>query len=228
MVGFLLKGTLSSFQEVNRQIYGLSNDRLFSVSDLVSNTERFTMRALKGIRKGDMRKLKSNLMIALSFATSVANRLHVEIEDITWRRFPGKCSYCGKAPCACKKIKPTKRTKLIRKSSEKPATLAQFQSMFDNIYPASSRTLYQAGVHLAEEVGELSEAIHFYLGDHSNQLFKQTQEELADYMSCIFGVATSAKIDVAKTLYKMFNNGCHVCHKAPCICTFSYIVRFKS
>ena len=228
MIGFLPKGSLSSFQEVNEQIYGLPNDRLFSVSDLISNTERFTMRALKGIRKNDMEKLKKNLMIALSFATAVANRFHIDIEEITWKRFPGKCSYCGKAPCVCKKIKPSKRVKIIRESSKKPSTLAEFQAMFNHIYPSDARTLSDVGVHLAEEMGELSEAAHFYLGDHSSQLFKETREELADYVSCFFGVANSADIDVAKTLYEMFDNGCHVCHKAPCVCSFSHIVRFRS
>ena len=49
--------TLQDFQELIKEIYGVPDDRLFSLSDLISNLERFTMRSLKGIRKQDKKKL---------------------------------------------------------------------------------------------------------------------------------------------------------------------------
>lgn len=94
---------ISDFQKFIQDVYGLPDDRLFSLSDLVSNQERFTMRALKGIRKEDKEKLKNNLLIAFSFVFAIANRLKIDVENNLWKRFPYVCSYCRKVPCQCKK-----------------------------------------------------------------------------------------------------------------------------
>ena len=100
--------------------------------------------------------------------------------------------------------------------------------MFNEIYPVSKRTITDAGIHLAEEIGEMSEAISNYLGQHLEKQFDDIKFEMADVVSCIFGVANSANIDCAKELSIMFANNCHVCHKAPCICSFSKVIKTKS
>lgn len=228
MPSFPKDSSLAQLQQIIDEIYGLPDDRLFSVSDLISNQERFTMRALKGIRKGENKKLKTNLLIALSWLGALANRLHVDLEDAVWDRFPMLCSYCGKIPCACRKIRPAKRVKINRNNSLRPGTLSGFQEMFARIYPPDTRTLTSAGVHLAEEMGELSEAVHHFFGEHKNYIFQEITEEMADYISCVFGVASSAGIDIAKELGKMYSNNCHICHKAPCVCNFTFVAKFKS
>ncbi len=228
MARFVSGGSLSQFQNFNREVYGLPDDRLFSLSDLLSNQERFAMRALKGIRKGDTEKLKSNLLISFSWLTAIAGRLHIDMEEVIWKRFPFVCSYCGKQPCSCKKIKLASRRKLAVKSSLKPKSLAGFQKMFSLVYPADSRTLFEAGVHLAEEIGELNEVIHFFSGEHKAKYFEEIKKEIADVVSCFFSVANSAKIDIAAGLAKMYGNNCHVCHKAPCVCNFSFVAKFES
>lgn len=228
MVNFPKDGSLAQFQELIYQIYGEPDDRLFSVSDLVSNQERFTMRALKGMRKGDTKKLKINLLIAISWSMAVANRFHIDLENAVWRRFPALCSYCGKKSCVCRKTKPSRRVKIVRRNSLKPNTLKEFQKMFANIYSPNNRNLFEAGIHLGEEMGELSEAVHVFLGEHKNNQFNKIIDEVADYISCLFGVANSAKIDVARELAKMYRNNCHICHKAPCICKFSFVAKLKS
>lgn len=186
------------------------------------------MRALKGMRKKDSRKLKTNLIISFSWLMSVANRLHIDLDDAVWRRFPYLCSYCAKLPCACKIIKPKKRAKIIRKNSLRPKTLAKYQKMFLAIYPPESRELHDAGVHLAEEMGEVSEAVHSFLGEHKARQIEDMTQELADYISCVFGVANSSRINISQELEKMFYKNCHVCHTAPCQCTFSFIAAFSS
>jgi len=228
MYKFSKNQSLAQFQEFINNVYGLADDRLFSLPDLLSNQQRFTMRALKGIRKDDRKKLKYNLLIAFSWLMAVANRFHINLEAQLWRRFPMLCSYCGKRPCACKKIRPKKRVKVIVRRSLKPKTLAAFQGMFRQIYPPDSRTLADAGVHLAEETGEASEMVHVFLGEHKWKQFGRVGEELADYTSCLFGVANSAKIDIAWELEKIYHRNCHVCHEAPCVCGFSFVAGFKS
>lgn len=228
MVKFGRNKSLSQFQDLVSQIYGLPDDRLFSLWDLISNQERFTMRALKGIRKGKIRKIRANLLIAFSWLMAVANRLHINADKATWNRFPARCSYCGQAPCGCRKNKANKKAKFFRDISSRPGTLAGYQKMFRFIYPPESRSLFEAGVHLAEEMGELSETIHCYLGEHKKMQFRQIEIEIADYISCIFGVANSAKINVARELEKFYWKNCHDCHKLPCECNFTTVAKFKS
>jgi len=100
--------------------------------------------------------------------------------------------------------------------------------MFGEIYPVASRTLADAGVHLAEEMGETSEAVHNYLGQHLGKQFDDIKIEVADYISCIFSVANSADFNVSKELSEMFYKNCHVCHKVPCICSFSTVVKYRN
>lgn len=228
MYRFTAGESLARFQGFIEAVYGLPDNRLFSLSDLLANQQRFTMRALKGIRKGNREKLTYNLAIAFSWLVAVVNRLHIDIEGAVWRRFPSCCSYCGKRPCVCKALKAKRRVRILRFSSRRPKTLAALQGMFQKIYPAEGRTLAEAGVHLAEEMGEVSEAVHVFLGEHKEKQFKNVTDELADYVSCIMGVANSAEIDLAETLAHMFTNNCHICHKAPCACKFSFVANFDS
>ena len=228
MVTILPSASVTSAQQAISDIYAIPDDQLYSVWDLLSNQERFTMRALKGIRKDAMGKLKLNLVISLSWLMAIMNRFHIDLEGSVWNRFPFRCSYCGKTPCICKKEHPKKRVRILQHHSKKPNSLSKFQEMLRIIYPTEQRTLEQAGIHLAEELGELSEAIYLFLGEHKEKYFKTIEEEAADLFSCSMGVANSARIDVANEYTILFKNNCHVCHKAPCICNFPLVAKFKS
>ena len=167
------------------------------------------MRALKGIRKNDTGKLTLNLAIAFSFLMAIGNRLHISVEDEVWNRFPSLCSYCGEKPCVCKTVKQTKRRKVRINNTLKPGTISGFQKMFNEIYPAETRTLADAGVHFAEEVGEVTEAVQNFLARHEKKLFDEIRLEIADCVSCIMGVANSAGIDFGRELEKKFSKNCH-------------------
>jgi hypothetical protein len=80
--------SLKEYQNFVQEVYGLPNDRYFSTWDMISNMERFMMRGLKGIRKGDREKTKLNVLIALSWFISIMNQLHIDIEEEIWKRFP--------------------------------------------------------------------------------------------------------------------------------------------
>jgi NTP pyrophosphatase (non-canonical NTP hydrolase) len=220
--------TLSDFQRFIQEVYALPDDRLYSLWDLLVQEQRFSMRALKGIRKEDYKKVRLNLVIALAWLMSISNRLRLNAENELWKRFPALCSYCGECPCACKKIKLLSRRTLKIDKRLRPRTVRETQMMFQKIYPRRQRKLNDAGIHLAEEVGEVSEAIHNYLGQHEMKQFIEIKKEISDLISCIFGVANSLPFDVAKELATMYNNNCYVCHQAPCICSFTDIVRIAT
>ncbi len=220
--------SFGDYQEFVQAVYGASNLRNFSVDDMVANITRFSMRGLKGIRKNDAEKIKMNLVIALSWFMSLMNQFDINIGDSVWQRFPYLCSYCGECPCACKTKKVQKRLKIKVNDKRRPKTINGFQQMFNDLYPAKGRTLEHAGIHLAEEVGELSEAILMFRGQHSPEIFEQFKLEASDLISCIMGVFNSAGIDYEKTLVQMFSVGCHECHKTPCACEYNHVVNYKS
>jgi NTP pyrophosphatase (non-canonical NTP hydrolase) len=220
--------SLRDYQRFVDQVYGPSNERHFSVDEMLTNISRFAMRGLKGIRKNDPEKIKLNITIALSWFTSLMNQLDIDLEDSVWHRFPYLCSYCGECPCACKKKKIQKRVKIKIDSSLKPKTIHDLQAMFDNIYPAGGRTLEHAGIHLAEEIGELSEAVLKFRGHHSDTDMAQVVLEASDLFSCFMGVFNSLDFDYSKYLASQFSDGCHVCKKTPCVCEYDAVVNFKS
>jgi len=220
--------TIKEYQVFVKEIYGLPNDRYFSLADMLSNVERFIMRGLKGIRKNDKEKTKVNLLISFSWLTSIMNQLHIDIEDEVWKRFPYLCSYCATCPCSCKEKKLDRRQKVFVNEKKRPKTLEGFQNMFNKIYPAEKRTIEHSGVHLAEEVGEFSEAILTYRGGHKEEDFKSVELEAADLFSCFIGVFNSLEMSIARELSIMFSENCHVCKNSPCTCNFTDITKFKS
>ncbi len=220
--------TIREYQNFVKEVYGLSNDRYFSLWDMITNMERFMMRGLKGIRKEDDEKAKINLLIAFSWFISITNQLHVDLEEEVWNRFPYLCSYCASCPCLCKKNKIERRKEVPVDNIKRPKLLEEFQNMFNQIYPTKQKTLEHAGVHLAEEAGEFSEAILTYRGGHEDEDFKKVELEMADFFSCIMGVFNSLGVNVAKELSITFSDNCHVCKNAPCTCNFRDITSFKS
>ncbi len=225
----LKKGaSLKKLQDITYKIYGTANDRSFNTWDLFSNLEKFTMRALKGVRKKDKEKIRFNLVIAVGWLMALMNRFHVNLETAVWKRFPYKCSYCGQVACACKKKKPKKRPDVLKPTRKKPKNLKQFQSMFEKIYPSNRRSLDHAGIHLSEELGELSESIQAFFGTHNNKYFKIIVYESADFFSCLMGVFNSAGIDFEKAMLEFYSHNCHECKKAPCVCHFNEISEYES
>lgn len=220
--------TLREYQDVILAVYGISNQKHFTANEMLTNVNRFAMRGLKGIRKGDLKKAEINLIIAASWMLSLANQLGLDLEDFVWTRFPYHCSYCGGKPCACKKNKVQKRITLRPDSKERPRTLEDIQKMFRAIYPPQSRTLEHAGIHLGEEVGELSEAVLKFRTTHEEKDYERVGIEAADAFSCFMGVFNSMNVDYEKEVVRLFDKGCHVCKSIPCACPHASVLAFKS
>jgi len=219
--------SINQFQSFVKEVYNLPNDRCFEISEMLNNIQRFAMRGLKGIRKENIEKTKKNLIISTTWFLSTLTRLHISLEDEIWKRFPYLCSYCGFCPCICKAQKIESRREIIMDNTKRPGTLMGFQKMFSEIYPPSSRTLEHAGIHFAEEIGEFSEALIAYRTEKKDEELKKITIEAADYFSCLIGVFNSLDIDFAEELSKSFNENCHECHQAPCICTYKTIKNYK-
>ena len=220
--------TMRQYSDFVNAVYGVPNDRNYAIWDMLTNMQKFAMRSVKGVRKKDMDKVRVNMVISLSWFTSLMNRLRIDMDEAVWQRFPYLCSYCGRCPCVCKAEKVKTRVKATSSGSKRPKTIDEFQSMFGEIYPPGTRTLEDAAIHLSEEVGELSEAFHIYLGSHKELNFRNVYEEAADFFSCSMGVLNSIGIRYADELSSMYSNNCHVCKNAPCTCTFDFVNEFRS
>ncbi|MEA2701940.1 MAG: hypothetical protein QOE22_649 [Candidatus Parcubacteria bacterium] len=195
---------------------------------MLININRFTGRGLKGIRKGDAGKTVKNLTIALNWTCSLANQLDIDLEKQVWERFPYLCLYCGSCPCACRLRKAKKRMTKKTFAHSQPRTLRGLQDMFGDIYPPASRTLEHAGIHLAEEVGELSEAVMGFRGRHTQKDFENIKVEAADVFSCFMGIFNSLKFDYHEYLISAHANGCYSCRHLPCTCEYRFVMSFKS
>ena len=220
--------TLQEWADFVDVVYSVPNDRHYTLWDMLTNIQRFSARCIKGIRKNDTGKTDANLLIALSWFTSLMNRLHISLDDIVWSRFPYLCSYCGERPCVCKAEKVKSRRKVAANGAMRPRTVQEYQEMFDKIYPPERRTPQDAAIHLAEEMGELTEAFHLFMSDRSDAHFREICIESADYFSCLMGVLNSVRINCADELAKTYSDNCPVCHAAPCSCSFKSVSEFKS
>jgi len=220
--------SIQQFQLFVKEVYEKPNLRFYEIAEMLNNIQRFSMRGLKGLRKSDADKTKRNLMISFSWFVSTLVRLRIDLGEEVWKRFPYVCSYCNTCPCKCKVEKIKERQHIIINSDKKPKTLSAYQKMFSEIYPAPSRSIEHAGVHLAEELGEFLEAFWAYRTDRKKEDFKKLKTEAADYFSCLIGVCNSINIDLAKELALFFPHNCHECREAPCICSFEKVKNFAS
>lgn len=220
--------TIKEVQEFVGTVYNHPNDRFFDTSDMLCNIQRFAMRGLKGIRKRDTEKVVKNMFISIGWFMSLMNRLHIDIENELWNRFPYLCSYCGTCPCTCKAKHLDERLNVPIDHSKRPHTLKAFQKMHNDIYPDSNRTLDDAGVHFAEEVGEFAEALLAFRSERKSEDFEQVLLEAADYLSCYLDVFNSLNIDLAEELAKFYSNNCHECNDSPCSCSYTKIKTYKS
>lgn len=219
-------GGFKAFQRFVGSVYGPPDDRWFDVADLVTNTHRFTARALKNIRQGDFQIAAFHIALAQSWLASIANRLDLNLDLVVWSNFAYRCPYCCGCPCCCPGHGDAARL-------PRPAAIAEYQFMFAQIYPQSKGSLVRAASHMAEEMGELAEAVMIYRTGHTHEGLERVALETADYVSCALGVfnALGATIDLPETelewtLQTVFCDGCHVCHCLPCTCEYEFVMAY--
>lgn len=119
--------TIRNFQNFVREVYGVPNDQYWDSQEMLTNIQRFVMRGIKGIRKGDTTKTVMNLLITQSWFASLMNRLHIDLEQGIWKRFPFMCSYCAHCPCICKAQKIKSRKKVVCNEKNAPKPLPTFK-----------------------------------------------------------------------------------------------------
>ena len=223
--------SFDELQELVAEIYGAPNDRWFDLADMATNISRFTMRAIKAVRRDDAGKVEKNLAIAISWFASSANRLHMQVSQVTWRRFPYQCATCRLCPCGCGASSLLAEERIAKRP--KPATISQLQERFAELYPPESRSLEHAAIHLIEEVGEYQEALLMYRTRHRHADLRQVETEAADFVSCALGLYSSidhksnSSNGAARALANLFDHNCHECRMSPCNCSFDRVMTYN-
>jgi NTP pyrophosphatase (non-canonical NTP hydrolase) len=209
--------SLRAFQTRNRALYLLVNDLHYNPEMMFSRLHRHTTHVIKAVRKGKHAEIPYHLCMAFSWAFALFNRYHIDLTKEMWKRFPRCCPYCSWAPCSCKERRRRRHKFLSKSRLGAPVSLRSWQRMFQKIYP---NALLEATLHLAEEAGEVSEAIQRFVSTNQERWFDNVIEELVDVVTNIFGVANSLHLDLAAAMAGYFSKGCPDCRKDPCKCGF--------
>ena len=210
--------SFADFQGLNKKVYLVVNDRHYSNTDMFSRLHHHITQVLKAVRRENYVDVEYNLCMALSWAFALANRFHINLEEEMWESFPGHCPYCLHAPCKCKERAKNRQRTMGGREGRKPDSLRGWQRMFARIYPNS---VIDSAIHLAEEAGEVNEAIRDHMATHDEKWFSKIIEELVDVITHIFSIATCLKINLADSMAGYFAKGCPGCKKPHCICGYA-------
>ena len=147
-------------------------------------------------KKRDAIEIGDALCKALGWYLALMAKFHVKsVEELVYRKFPLACPYCLSAPhreVACKlgqdiglTVDSVSVRALYRQNADRrPATLNEWQSMFQRIYPRKADERGRSTVGLLEEIGELAEALRMH-----RRHPKYFLGEAADTFSYLMGIA---------------------------------------
>ncbi|HEX7724696.1 MAG TPA: hypothetical protein VF438_03115 [Candidatus Paceibacterota bacterium] len=198
----------------------------FTDAELFSILHLKAAKAMKAVRVKRPERFPHNITTAFLFASVLADRRVLNVEQAMWEAYPGECTYCHTAPCSCNQTnRPEERTATKkRRRCTRPRTVREFQKLSADIYPPQNDL--DTLVHLAEEFAELGAAFHLNgkltglsrRGAHA--AFKDPFEiEVIDVMSHLFKIATSQRFDLENAILDRQISGCHQCRATKCACT---------
>jgi len=151
----------------------------------------------------------------------------VSVEELVFRKFPYACPYCRSCPHddrICKTVRGTGKTvdhdAVVKKYDEnlakKPRTLAEWQKMFNEIYPRTFTEVSsgRSSIGLLEELGELAEAVRVF-----EKHPKYFAGEAADIFSYIMGIANEHSLKVEAEQGGKFDFDSEFLLRYPGLCT---------
>ncbi|HLD02494.1 MAG TPA: hypothetical protein VJC07_02225 [Candidatus Nanoarchaeia archaeon] len=226
---------LRRYEAMFAKIYGehnrfLSNEHLLlhiveESGELAEDLRKEQIVSMKDSR-GNSNGLLVNIPDIFAWICALSSR-HGSLEDMIWAKFPGMCPYCfASSNCNCIARKPkhsdAERAEILgtarADAGNRPSTLYGFQQMLNNIYGVANRskTLYEIGYHLSEEVGEVAKALRLH--DRSLLL------ELADVFGWLVGMThklsgmTGVEYRLDDMTWERYPARCPHCNEAICTC----------
>jgi pyrimidine deaminase RibD-like protein/NTP pyrophosphatase (non-canonical NTP hydrolase) len=171
---------------------------------------------------------------AVAWWLALCGKLGVRsVSDMLWDKFPSVCPYCQKEQhdsyiCAERKAAhrgpPWDQLKAIGKDRQRPSRLGDWQTMFARIYPVQQTEGYGSSfARLAEELGELSEAVRVFPTEPGYFL-----SEAADVFAWLMHVQNIVEFknsrfrDMGRAIELSFAHaypdGCRDCGRKICAC----------
>jgi len=209
---------IKDLQKTILDIYGIPDDQLYSVEDLLYYGQKFALLALKKLEDGDKEGAILNYSITLAWFTALINRYHFELEKVTWKRYSFKCPFCLEIPCICENKEEQMAKKTGRPSSRRPKNIENWQEMIKKIYPEDN--IQELSMVFLRKADDLNYSYRLFLREKLLKHFKEIEIKSADYFVLLLRIFNALEADITNQFHKMFKNGCHVCHKTPCECNY--------
>ncbi|TES97041.1 hypothetical protein E3J85_00685 [Patescibacteria group bacterium] len=210
---------LSQAQNLIQEIYGIPDDRLYEVEDLLYYEQKFILRYIKLLQSKDRPGVVENLVVALAWFLALMNRYHFDLEKITWKRYSYKCPFCMDIPCSCSKKGDPKAKKTGRPTSRKPQSLKEWQEVIGKIYP--NEDVNEVNFRILYQTNNLDYAFRNFLRRKEKKHFKKIENQSADCFVLFVRALNALEIDLEKEFDHLFGKGCYVCHKMPCECNYT-------
>lgn len=205
-------------QKTILDIYGIPDDQLYTVEDLLYYGQKFTLMAIKDLESKNKKSAMINFTISLAWFLALMNRYHFDLEIITWKRYSFKCPFCLEIPCVCENKEIAKAKKTGRPSSRRPKIITEWQKMVGKIYP--DEVVNDLLMVFLRKNDDLSYTFRLFLREKQTKYFKEIETKSADYFILFLRIFNSLNIDLSKKFYLLFHRGCHLCHKSPCVCNY--------
>jgi diguanylate cyclase (GGDEF)-like protein len=190
-------------------------------------------------RTQDPKGAREYLAKLFAWYCALGNRLHLDIEQALWEKYPGVCPRCLSSVCECPAhpaaIVPEKLTMIaLENARQRPDTLRDWQVMFASIYrgpsgkskvPPSRDRLALVFARMAEELGEIAEGLGRDGTVDADADFV-LRNEIADFGAWIFGLANNLHyvdpkaqgVMLADVAWDLYPAKCHRCRESKCIC----------
>lgn len=156
------------------------------------------------------------------------------VEDMLWDKFPGVCSYCQKQPhdpdiCSEKKAAsggpPWQLLAELGSKKARPTRFREWQLLFSSIYPAQQTEEYGPSfARLAEELGELSEAVRVFAAE-PGYFLSEAADVFAWLMHLQNIIDSKAQVPLHKRgealelgICRAYPDSCRECGKRQCAC----------
>ncbi len=210
--------TIQVSQDTILDIYGIPDDRLYNVEDILFYGKKFLLEYLKSFQDQDEKTIYKNLVISLAWFLALTNRYHLDLEKMTWKRYSYKCPFCGSIPCICRAEEGIKTVKTGRPGSMKPKNLGKWQEMISKIYP--NEITGDLNLLLIRRNDNLHYFYRKFLREKEKKYFNEIEKGTSDFFVIFLRVYNSLARDLADDFLWLFQDGCYICHKTPCECNY--------
>ncbi len=199
-------------------IYAEKDKRDYTTKDLVLRLSEEMALIAESLRKEAREELVYRVPRLFVWLFAFCSMHSLDLEDTLWSKYRGCCPYCGaKTSCFC--IANESKGHLYHAEDDvaRPVTVSEWQQFLFRIYGRINKLLplTTVGLHLAEEVGELSRAFRLQERDGKKPLC----DEVADTMAWLFALSSKLHIDLGEVMWEAYPGVCDVCCRPKCECS---------